>query len=111
VDVEFFIKANGTVHSPRIRRSSGYADLDNAAVACVLRFTYRPAIQNGKPVEVSWITRVMFRLADWQAYAAASPSANPAPLRKQTKPARHAKPDRRCIPIAALVDGKRASFL
>jgi TonB family protein len=111
VDVEFFIKADGTVRSPRIRRSSGYADLDHAAMACVLRFTYRAAIQNGKPVEVSWITRVMFRLADWQAYAAASPSAKPAPSRKSPKPATHVKPDRRCIPIAALVDRKRAGFL
>src|SRR5580765_4385316 len=59
VDIEFFIKADGSVRSPRVRRSSGHPDLDNAAVACVLRFTYRPAIQNGKPVEVPWTTRVL----------------------------------------------------
>ncbi|MFL5237595.1 MAG: energy transducer TonB [Rhizomicrobium sp.] len=97
-DIEFFIKADGSVRSPRIHQSSGYADLDNAAMACVLRFTYRPAIQNGKPVEVPWITRVRFRFADWQLYAAAPPSPNPVPPRKSPK---HAKPDRRCIPIAA----------
>ena len=105
VELSYFIKTNGTVRSPKVTRSSGYADLDKAAVGCVLRFTYKPAIKNGRPVEVPWIIRVVFRLSDLrdQPYAIVQSSPKPLPPRK---PPKKVKPDRPCVPIASLSNAR-----
>ena len=51
--VAFTITADGTVIQPKIVAYS-YADLDEAALACVKTWKYRPAVANGEPVAVPW---------------------------------------------------------
>jgi TonB family protein len=99
VAVGFFIKTDGTIRAPFILRSSGFPDLDHAALTCARRFVYKPAMHNGKPIEVPWQIRVQFRLADFPGQYAAGPSLPPPPPPKAPK---KAKPDRQCIPVAAL---------
>ena len=60
--MQFEIQPDGNVLGARVFQSSGNADLDNAAVACVKFFHYRPAIQNGKPVVVTWKAAIKWQL-------------------------------------------------
>lgn len=60
----FTIGADGKVSSPSIVRSSGSPALDQAALAGVLSWLYKPAIQGGRPIAVPWKAQVVFRLAD-----------------------------------------------
>ncbi len=52
--VSFHIATDGTVKDAQVTESSGFPRLDEAAVPCVSRWRYRPAMQNGQPVEVPW---------------------------------------------------------
>jgi TonB family protein len=52
--VAFTISEMGSVADPRVVQSSGYADLDAAAVECISTWKYRPATQNGSAVAVPW---------------------------------------------------------
>lgn len=56
--VRFTITEDGAVKSPNVQVSSGNAALDQAALACVLQWRYRPAIKNGKPAAVPWRAKV-----------------------------------------------------
>jgi hypothetical protein len=42
--------------------SSGHDRLDQAAVQCAQAWHYKPAMQNGQPVEVPWQTAVQWKL-------------------------------------------------
>lgn len=53
--LRFHITPKGTVTDITIEKSSGYEALDNAAIACVSTWQYEPIVQNGEPVEVSWV--------------------------------------------------------
>jgi len=57
--VAFTITAEGTVIQPKIVTYS-YADLDEAALACVKTWTYRPATANGQPVATPWKVQVVW---------------------------------------------------
>lgn len=50
--MSFTIAENGTVKNVTVSKSSGYDELDQAAIACVSQWQYRPVTQNGKPVAV-----------------------------------------------------------
>lgn len=51
--VGFTVEADGSISNPTILKSSGYDDLDSAAVRCVNSWSaYKPAMQNGTPVAV-----------------------------------------------------------
>lgn len=52
VGLSFHIDRDGTVKGIVVSKSSGYAALDEASIACVSKWTYAPAMQNGQPVEV-----------------------------------------------------------
>ncbi len=52
--VTFDIAADGVPHDLNITRSTGYSDLDDAALACVARYRYFPATQGGVPIEFEW---------------------------------------------------------
>ena len=43
VTVNYIINASGGVESPQIEASSGYPEMDAAALAAIVTFTYRPA--------------------------------------------------------------------
>jgi protein TonB len=64
VRIGFTILADGSVSKPVVIKSSGYADLDAAAVTAASTWRYKPAMRDGVPVAVPWQTMVQFRLAD-----------------------------------------------
>ena len=59
--VAFTITAKGTVAEPKITSSSGYAELDEAALVCVQTWRYNPAIDNGQPVAATWKAEVAWK--------------------------------------------------
>ncbi|HEY5238811.1 MAG TPA: TonB family protein [Rhizomicrobium sp.] len=63
VFIVFTVLKDGSVAEASVMRSSGFADLDQAALESVKTWRYRPAIADGKPIEVRWRTYVDFRLA------------------------------------------------
>ncbi len=54
VTVGFTVTAQGAVTNVGIISSSGSSVLDDASVACVSQFQYKPATRNGQPIEVPW---------------------------------------------------------
>jgi TonB family protein len=60
--VAFKITTAGSVADGSVKVSSGNADLDNAAVACTKSWQYKPAMQNGAPVEVPWQVAVKWQI-------------------------------------------------
>ncbi|HEY3777943.1 MAG TPA: energy transducer TonB [Rhizomicrobium sp.] len=60
--VDVYVRPNGRISKFRVARSSGFGDLDNAAVESVLNWRFIPAIQDGDPVS-DWTTvKVVFQL-------------------------------------------------
>lgn len=56
------VNESGKVESSTLYRSSGHPDLDQAAVACVWKWSFAPGQSGGRPVESSAVVRVAFRL-------------------------------------------------
>lgn len=54
----FHITEEGNVSDIEIRQSSGNDELDVAAKHCAETWKYRPAMRNGKPIEVAWQAKV-----------------------------------------------------
>ena len=52
VQLQAFVKTDGTVGDVRVTRS--IPGLDEAAMACVRQWTFKPALTAGKPVE-AWV--------------------------------------------------------
>jgi TonB family protein len=69
------IRADGGMKDPAIIQSSRDPDLDEAALACINNAPRGvPPMQDGKPIEVSWVVRVVWQLhgpSDWQPAPAA----------------------------------------
>lgn len=62
VTLAYTILEDGSVSAVAVTTSSGNASVDAAAVACVKRYQYYPAYQNGKPITVEWSSGVRFSL-------------------------------------------------
>ncbi len=62
VALAFTITAQGTVSNITVAGSSGSKLLDDAAVACASTFLYKPATQNGQPIDVPWKIKVAWNL-------------------------------------------------
>jgi protein TonB len=62
VTLSFHITTDGGVTGVSVAQSSGHDRLDQAAVTCVQTWHYKPAVQNGQPVEVPWQSQVKFAL-------------------------------------------------
>ena len=62
VTLAFTITDTGTVADPKVASSSGYAELDAAALACVQDWRYHPAMQNGQPIAVTWKAQVKWSI-------------------------------------------------
>ncbi|MGD0142851.1 MAG: energy transducer TonB [Rhizomicrobium sp.] len=58
----FKITADGAVTDLTIAESSGHDSLDQAALTCAQSWQYKPAIQNGAPIEVPWKASVKWSL-------------------------------------------------
>jgi protein TonB len=88
------ITAQGGVRNASVITSSGSSDLDAASVACATRWQYRPAQQDGVPIEVRWRANVVWRIqtptdGPWaKIYAAANSCRyDPFPTRDALKSA------------------------
>lgn len=73
VDVE--VDATGQAHHARVHHSSGYADLDAAALKSLTRWSFRPATRNGEPMAQRVVVPVTFQLSDDARTAGQSPGA------------------------------------
>lgn len=62
VTLSFHITTDGGVSGVSVAKTSGYSRLDDAAVSCAQNWHYKPAMQNGAPVEVPWQSAVQFKL-------------------------------------------------
>ncbi len=58
----FTVTAEGGVANITVAKSSGSERLDNAAISCASSWRYKPAIEAGHPVAVSWKTNVVWKL-------------------------------------------------
>lgn len=58
--VKFLITVTGTTKDVTVSTTSGFADLDQATVACASQFKYSPAMQDGHPIEVSRESRIVW---------------------------------------------------
>ncbi len=56
------VNESGRVVSSTVHRSSGHAQLDEAAVACVWKWSFTPGQSAGRAVQSSAVVRVSFRL-------------------------------------------------
>jgi protein TonB len=64
VRVQFTIGAAGQLVAARVLKSSGYRNLDDAAVKGLSRCKFRPAYQNGNPVQSSFVSDYVWSLND-----------------------------------------------
>ena len=55
VGIQVLVTSSGDIHSARLVRSSGSDRLDNAALESVLGWHFKPAQENGSPVQ-GWAT-------------------------------------------------------
>jgi TonB family protein len=62
VTISFRIQEDGTVSNPTVTQSSGFVDLDNAALSCVANYKYLPILKGGEPVDFDWHANIDFRL-------------------------------------------------
>ena len=65
VTLRVTVNADGTVADAAVESSSGYTSLDEAAVRFAKeRMRYHPGTQGGKPVAMTTLTKVKFKLTD-----------------------------------------------
>jgi periplasmic protein TonB len=62
IALQFFVTETGDVSECRIRSSSGYPRLDDAACALVGRWKYKPAMVNGNVTSTFMTANVVFHL-------------------------------------------------
>lgn len=62
--VKMLLDLDGKVMRVAVVKSSGFPQLDTAAVKCVLDWKFSPAIQNNRPVRVWLGTNIKFKLKD-----------------------------------------------
>lgn len=60
--VDYVVRVDGTVSDTMIAQSSGSPRLDQAAITIVSRWRFRPATENGRPVEARLYANVVFQL-------------------------------------------------
>ncbi|MEI9932323.1 MAG: energy transducer TonB [Rhizomicrobium sp.] len=60
----FTISADGTVKDAKVLKSSGNNELDNASLKCASSWLYKPATEDGVPVQTPWQANVSWRIPD-----------------------------------------------
>jgi periplasmic protein TonB len=62
--LSFAIAADGSIKSAEIKQSSGYTELDEAALTCAKeRWHFKPAMKDGQPIESTKEVRIRFGLS------------------------------------------------
>ena len=61
-EVAFQVLADGTVSGVKVSKSSGSDRLDDAAVDCVARWHYRPAVKDGQLIDTPMTVKVGWNL-------------------------------------------------
>ena len=84
VGVNFTVTENGTVDNPTMFKSSGFADLDNAALEAVRSWRYKPAMKDGKAVAVSSGAFVKFELTNPDGAPVTSSNTRNSPYEEMT---------------------------
>ena len=74
-ELGFTVAADGTVNNVKVSKSSGSDRLDDAAVECVARWHYRPAIKDDQTVDVPMTVKVTWNLDDKDSHAATDGNA------------------------------------
>jgi TonB family protein len=62
VAVNVLVDENGKASKPQLARSSGFDDLDNAAIAAALTWKYVPAMEGGRPEANRLTVAINFQL-------------------------------------------------
>ncbi len=73
-ELAFTVAADGTVSGVKVAKTSGSDRLDDAAVDCVKKWHYRPAIKDGQLVDAPVTVKVVWNLDDGDS-AAKKPDA------------------------------------
>lgn len=73
-ELAFTVAADGTLSAIKVTKTSGSGRLDDAAVECVGKWHYRPALRDGQLVDAPVTAKVVWSLADGDA-AAKKPDA------------------------------------
>jgi TonB family protein len=68
--LRFRIGTDGEPKEIAIAKSSGNANLDQAAIACVTGWKYAPATKSGKPVETAWKADVVWKINELPPHGA-----------------------------------------
>jgi protein TonB len=66
-DLTLQVHADGTVDGVTVAQSSGSDRLDDAAIDCVSKWHYRPAIKDGVLTDTPWTARVVWSLEETKA--------------------------------------------
>lgn len=78
VTLHFTVNVDGTVGDVSVTKSSGYRDLDQAAIDTVTRnWRYYPAMKDGKPIAVRISANVNWELRDGAPETAPTDNAQP----------------------------------
>jgi protein TonB len=64
VVIRIQVLSSGAVAAASIERSSGYAVLDEAALATIKRWRFRPAQRGGQPVDATLNVPITFKLQE-----------------------------------------------
>lgn len=63
-ELSFVVAADGTVSGIKLAKSSGSERLDDAAVGCVQKWHYRPAVKDGELIDTPMTVKVAWNLDD-----------------------------------------------
>ncbi len=74
-ELAFTVAADGTVNGVKVTKTSGSGRLDDAAVDCVQKWHYRPAIKDGQLVDAPVSVKVVWNLEEGDSAPAKKPDA------------------------------------
>jgi protein TonB len=74
--VGVYVGSGGRIEKYRVAQSSGFGDLDDAAVESVLNWQFVPATRDGNPVSDWTAVRIVFQLPQPPSLTGAAPASN-----------------------------------
>jgi protein TonB len=77
-ELSFLVMADGTVSDVKVAKSSGYDSLDDAAVECVAKWHYRPAIKDDQLADAPMTVKVVWDLDEKAGDADKKPDGDKA---------------------------------
>lgn len=72
-ELAFTVSADGTVRDAKVAKSSGSDGLDDAALGCVAKWHYRPAVRDGQLIDAPMTVKVAWNLDDPDSQKGADP--------------------------------------